>query len=134
MMTRRIWKLVLPVALTYLAGTIGYELIEGWDFLDAAYMTVITLATIGYGETHPLSNAGRIFTIFLILGGMTTVSYGVLTLTTLVADGELLKAIKRRRMDKAIAQLTGHYIVCGFGITSAHIVRSEEHTSELQLH
>lgn len=74
MMTRRIWKLVLPVALTYLAGTIGYELIEGWDFLDAAYMTVITLATIGYGETHPLSNAGRIFTIFLILGGMTTVS------------------------------------------------------------
>ena len=103
MMTRRIWKLVLPVALTYLAGTIGYELIEGWDFLDAAYMTVITLATIGYGETHPLSNAGRIFTIFLILGGMTTVSYGVLTLTTLFADGELLKAIKRRRMDKAIA-------------------------------
>jgi voltage-gated potassium channel len=102
-MTRRIWKLVLPVALTYLAGTIGYELIEGWDFLDAAYMTVITLATIGYGETHPLSNAGRIFTIFLILGGMTTVSYGVLTLTTLFADGELLKAIKRRRMDKAIA-------------------------------
>ena len=54
-------------------------------------------------ETHPLSNAGRIFTIFLILGGMTTVSYGVLTLTTLFADGELLKAIKRRRMDKAIA-------------------------------
>ena len=66
MMTRRIWKLVLPVALTYLAGTIGYELIEGWDFLDAAYTTVITLATIGYGETHPLSNAGRIFTASLL--------------------------------------------------------------------
>ena len=85
----RIWKLVLSLALTFLAGILGYEIIEGWNFLDAAYMTVITLATIGYGETHPLSDPGRIFTMFLILGGMTTVSYGALTITAMVADGEL---------------------------------------------
>lgn len=118
----RIWKLVLSLALTFLAGILGYEIIEGWNFLDAAYMTVITLATIGYGETHPLSDPGRIFTMFLILGGMTTVSYGALTITAMVADGELAQALKRRRMDKAISQLQDHYILCGFGQTGEHIV------------
>ncbi|MFA6545404.1 MAG: potassium channel protein [Limisphaerales bacterium] len=120
--TQRIWKLLLAVGLTFLTGVIGYESIEGWNFLDAAYMTVITLATIGFGETHPLSDQGRVFTIFLILGGMTTVSYGALTLTSLVADGELMQLLKRRRMDKAIAQLKDHYIICGFGKTGEHVV------------
>ena len=120
--THRMWKLLLAVGLTFLAGIIGYEAIEGWSFLDATYMTVITLATIGYGETHPLSDQGRIFTIFLILGGMTTVSYGALSLTALVADGELMQLLKRRRMDKAIAQLQDHYIICGFGKTGEHVV------------
>ena len=122
LLTTRMWKLLLAVALTFLAGIIGYEVIEGWNFLDATYMTVITLATIGYGETHPLTDQGRIFTIFLILGGMTTVSYGALTLTALVADGELIQLLKRRRMDKAIAQLQDHYIICGFGKTGEHVV------------
>ena len=123
LITNRMWKLLLAVSLTFLAGIIGYEVIEGWGFLDATYMTVITLATIGYGETHPLSDQGRIFTIFLILGGMTTVSYGALTITAMVADGELARALKRSQMDKAISHLQGHHIVCGFGTTGAHIAR-----------
>lgn len=119
---KRIWKLTLAVGLTFLTGIVGYEVLEGWKFLDAAYMTVITLATVGYGETHPLSDAGRIFTMCLILGGLTTVSYGAVTLTSLVADGELARVLKRRRMDKTIAKLNHHYIVCGAGKTGEHLI------------
>ncbi len=110
------------VLLTFVIGIVGYEVIEGWDLLDSAYMTVITLATIGYGETHPLSNEGRIFTIFLILGGLGAVSYGAVTLTELIAEGEFIRAIKRRQMDKAIAKLKNHFIVCGAGKTGVPII------------
>lgn len=119
---RRIAILVLALVNTLLVGTVGYELLEGWSWFDALYMTVITLATVGYGETHPLSPVGRLFTIFLILSSMGTVSYGLLTLTTLVADGELARVLKRKRMDKMIAKLRGHYLVCGAGITGEHII------------
>jgi len=119
---RRIWVVFLVVMLTFLAGIIGYEAIEGWDLLDSTYMTVITLATIGYGETHPLSDPGRVFTIFLILGGITSVSYGALTLTSLVADGELFRLLRRKRMNQAIAKLQNHFIVCGAGKTGEHAI------------
>ena len=119
---KRFWLLLLSALLTFLAGILGYELIEGWSLLDSAYMTVITLSTIGYGEVHPLSDSGRIFTMFLILGGITNVSYGAVAMTSLIADGELARMLKRRRMDKAIAKQQNHYIVCGAGNTGDHLV------------
>ena len=119
---KRIAILILIVSSTFVTGIVGYEWIEGWSFFDATYMTVITLATVGYGETHELSQAGRLFTIFLILGGITSVSYAALTLTSLVADGELIRVLKRRRMDQAIARLQNHFIVCGAGKTGDHVV------------
>ena len=118
----RVWLVLLAAGLTFITGIVGYETIEGWSLLDSTYMTVITLATIGYGETHPLSAAGRVFTMFLILGGLTTVSYGALTLTALVADGELIRMLKRKRMDKAIAKLQNHFIVCGADKTADHVI------------
>ena len=103
------------------AGALGYHFIEGWSFFDALYMTVITLATVGYGETHPLSTAGRIFTMFLILGGIGLVTYGFSTLTSVLIEGELSDAFRRRRMDKDIAKLTNHFVICGAGHTGAVI-------------
>ena len=76
-LTRKVSRLLLILGLVFAVGVAGYMLLGGlgtgqaWSFLDALYMTVITLATVGYGETHPLGPAGRIFTVFLIIGGMT---------------------------------------------------------------
>ncbi|MBI3551518.1 MAG: NAD-binding protein [Elusimicrobia bacterium] len=98
-----------------LAGTAGYRVIEGWGFLDSLYMTVITLATVGYGEVHPLSAGGRVFTIVLILGGIGVMTYAFSTITSIIVEGELSAAFKRRRMQKEIDRLSEHYIICGGG-------------------
>lgn len=106
---------------TLLAGTAGYHVIEGWSLFDSLYMTVITLGTVGYGETHPLSTTGRVFTIFLIIGGIGLMTYAFSTITSLIVEGELSDALKRRRMEKDIAKLAGHYVVCGAGHTGGVI-------------
>ncbi|MFI5350716.1 MAG: potassium channel family protein [Elusimicrobiota bacterium] len=103
------------------AGTLGYKLIEGWSLFDALYMTVITVGTVGYGETHPLSTAGRAFTIVLILGGIGLFTYAFSTISAIVIEGDLSDAFRRRRMEKKIAGLSGHYVVCGAGHTGGVI-------------
>lgn len=95
------------------AGVGGYSLIEGWGVLDSLYMTVITLGTIGYGETHPLSDAGRIFTIFLILGGIGVMTYIFTSITELLLEGGLREAFRRLKMQNKIEQMEGHFVVCG---------------------
>ena len=77
-------------------GTIGFVFIEDYPIFDAFYMTVTTISTIGYGELHPLSNAGRIFNIFLIIGSFTTFTYALAKLTQLIANGELKRYFKNK--------------------------------------
>ncbi|MEK7720985.1 MAG: NAD-binding protein [Elusimicrobiota bacterium] len=95
------------------AGVGGYSIIEGWGFLDSLYMTVITLATIGYGETHPLSTPGRVFTIALILGGIGVMTYIFTSITALLLEGGLGEAIRRFKMQGKLEEMENHYIVCG---------------------
>jgi len=75
---------------SYIAGATGYQLIEGWSFFDGLYMTVITVASVGYGETHPLSDAGRIFTIFLILTGSGILLYSISMITAIFVEGTIV--------------------------------------------
>jgi voltage-gated potassium channel len=98
-----------------IAGTIGYKLIEGWSLLDSLFMTITTVTTVGYREVHPLSTAGRIFTIFLILGGVGTAFYILTSLVRYIIDGEFGFRIGRRRMEARIKRLNNHFILCGYG-------------------
>lgn len=98
-----------------LLGILGYMLIEGWDFLDAAYMTVITLATVGYGEVHQVSRAGRVYTMFLIfIGGGFCVYVAGLAVQFMV-EGQIRAILGRNRLNKKISRLKNHYIICGYG-------------------
>lgn len=98
-----------------LAGVIGYRTLEGYTWLEALYMTAITLSTVGYREVRPLSPAGQIFTILLLGGGLGVVFYSLITVVEKVVEGEFQQLFGRRRMQKRINALTDHYVVCGFG-------------------
>ena len=104
----------LLVALV-LFGTIGYMIIEGWSMLEALYMTVITMTTIGYGETKPLSDAGRVFTIGLIVIGVIIASYTLTTTIELFTSQEFLLHLRNRRRRQALEKISNHCILCGFG-------------------
>ncbi|NQU87366.1 MAG: potassium channel protein [Mariniphaga sp.] len=96
-------------------GTVGYHLIEGWPILNCIYMTVITIATVGFKEVMPLSSGGMIFTIILILFSIGSLAYISVTLARFVFDGELANYIKTYRVDKKIAKLKDHVIIVGYG-------------------
>ncbi len=97
------------------AGTLGYMVIEGWGWLDALYMTVITLATVGYGEVHPVSPTGRIFTIVLIFVGVGFCVYVAGKVIEFLMDGRIRHYLGRRKLDKQIDKLENHFIICGYG-------------------
>ncbi|UCH86282.1 MAG: potassium channel protein [Dehalococcoidia bacterium] len=104
-------------------GIMGYMFIEGWSFLDALYMTVISITTVGFHEIQPLDNSGRIFTIFLILLGVGVAFYILTALVALVVEGDLGLALGLRRMKGKIEALSDHYILCGFGRVGQEIAR-----------
>jgi voltage-gated potassium channel len=125
-------KLIIAVTLLaclYVAGVAGYVLIERWSVFDAAYMTVITLASVGYGEVHPLSAPGRAFTMALIMVGMGTFVYGLSTITAFFVEGELGGYLRRKKVKRSIEGLEDHYIVCGSGDVGRYII-AELHKTE----
>lgn len=104
-----------------LIGTLWYKLVEGWSWSDAAYMTIITLATVGYGETNPLGDRGRLFTISLILMGLVAIGYIVNRFTEALIQGYFQQGIRLRQRRRLIDTLDNHYILCGFGRTGRQI-------------
>jgi voltage-gated potassium channel len=108
------FSMILTAALI-LIGTGGYMIIEKWPFADAIYMTIITLATVGYGEVHQVSGVGRVFTIFLIVAGVGYFMYVVGLLVQFLVEDRIRVILGRRKLDKQIARLKNHYIICGYG-------------------
>lgn len=106
---------VILIGFIITLGTLGYMVIEGWNFLDSLYMTIITLTTVGYKEVHDLSPYGVVFTIVLLIGGVGIILYVLASEARVILEGELQNVLGRRRLEKKIKELTDHYIVCGYG-------------------
>ncbi len=98
-----------------LCGTFGYMFLEHLSFWDSMYLTIITIATVGYGDLVPIHPGGKVFTIFLLFAGAGLVMYTLSRITEAMVEGSLRKMLERRKMDKKIARLHDHFIICGFG-------------------
>ncbi len=106
---------LLVLTLLVTAGTVGYITIEGWRPLDALYMTIITLGTVGFKEVHDLSDAGKLFTIALIIVGVSVLGYIVGSLAQIMFEGQFQRIIGRKKVENRIRSLKNHYIICGYG-------------------
>jgi voltage-gated potassium channel len=111
----RVYYFLLLLLLITAGGTVGYMLIEEWKFVDAFYMTIITMSTVGFGEVHELSEYGRLFTAFLIVSSFGTFAYAVTSITTYLVGGEYKEYFKLYRTMKEVNRMKKHVIICGYG-------------------
>ena len=112
---RRLFSIIALLLSLTLAGTLGLRLIEGARWFDCLYMAILTLTTVGYSEVIPLSDAGRAFIIVYLTVGLGTFTYSAFQLGQWIASAQVRSLLERRRMEKAIAKLDDHFIVCGMG-------------------
>ncbi len=108
------WSIILLCS-TFFIGTTGFILIENYSFVEALYMTVITVSTVGFTEVQPLSNTGRLFTSILIVFNIGTFAYAVSTISTFIVEGKFSKLMNERKTMDAIETLKNHVILCGYG-------------------
>lgn len=118
----RVYYAFLLLVLIIVVGTVGFKTVEGWSFLDSFYQTIITISTVGFGEVHPLSDAGKMFTAFLIITSFGTFAYAVTSITTYVVSGDYKKYFKDYKALKGIKDLKDHIIVCGYGRVGSQAV------------
>jgi voltage-gated potassium channel len=112
---------LVALGLIVLSGALWYKYVEGWTWIDAFYMAIITLTTVGFGEINPLSARGRLFTIVLLSAGIGVIAYILNNFTEAVVQGHLQTGFRLLKRRKFMESLTGHYIICGFGRTGRQI-------------
>jgi voltage-gated potassium channel len=114
-LTSRIHKTLFLVFVILLLGVVGYMILSHYSFVDALYMTVITITTVGFGEVKPFTTEEKIFTVFLILTSITVFGYAVSIFSEYLVSGKLFEQFKHKKVEKKIKSLKGHTIVCGYG-------------------
>lgn len=112
---KKVMRILIVVLFSVVIGIAGYIIIEGYTFVEAFYMTMITITTAGYLEVHPLSDSGRIFTSFYLVTNIGIFFYGATTIVGLVIEGEFKNFYKNFNVKKKISELKNHVIVCGYG-------------------
>ena len=111
----KIYTAVMMLVLLLCIGVLGYRFISDFEWLDALYMTVITITTVGFAEVNPLDEQSKIFTIFLILASVVIVGYAISIITEFILNRNNIEDIKQRKMQKKIDAMTNHIIICGYG-------------------
>lgn len=111
-MIKELKNIIFTVLLIIVGGSVGYSLIEGWDFIDSLYMTIITVSTTGFEEIYPMSTLGRIFTMFLVIMGISFLFYAIGNLNVAIFERNIFR---NKSMQNRIDRQEGHYIICGFG-------------------
>ncbi len=112
---QKLFVLICLSLLVLVAGTLGYMVLEGWQFLESLYMTTITVTTVGFGEVRHLSTEGRVFTVVLIFMGVGLVLYVTGFVVQFMVEGQVRFLLGRRKLNNKIKRLKNHYIVCGYG-------------------
>jgi len=128
-----LWRFQISVGaliLLTVLGTVMYVLLEGWSVVDSLYMTVITIATVGFGEVRELSDGGRVFTIILIFLGVGLATYAISNAVSLALGPLLWESIRERRINQRIQTMENHFIVCGYGRMGRQIRRDLEARGE----
>lgn len=123
MAKRLIWAGSVLFALLA-TGTLGFMLIEGWGLRESLFMTVITVATVGFGEVHPLSPAGQIFTMLLIIASVGALGFSLGVFIDFIGEGRLKRVLEGRRMTRSIEELSNHHIVVGLGRVGSVVAES----------
>jgi len=113
--TRHLTISICLLLLIVVIGTTGYMFFEDWNFLDALYMTIITISTVGFREIHPVHGDGRLFTIFLVMIGVGFTMYVAAAVVQFMVEGRMRIILGRRRLDKKISKVKNHHIICGYG-------------------
>ena len=119
---RRLRTAVVLLLTTIVVGVVGYLVLGAPTVADAVYMVAITLFTVGFGEVFPLTETGRWFTVGLIVVGFGSATFSAVSAMEVIADGHVKALLRRNQMDRRIAQLRGHVIVCGYGRVGRHLV------------
>ena len=120
---KRLFFIAALVIVANVIGTLGFVFIEHWSLFDSFYMTLMTLTTVGYGEVHPLSYHGRVFASFLMLVGVTTVFVSIAILGETLLRLEMTDYFDRKRRDRMLKDISGHYIVCGAGRVGRSVIQ-----------
>ena len=120
--SRILYAFVL-ILMTASVGTAGYHFLQGWSWSDGLYMTVITMTTVGYGETRELTQIGRAFTMLLVVTSIGIAGYAISTVAAYVVEGEFNRVFRGRKMDNRIARMRDHIVLCGAGRTGSEIAQ-----------
>ena len=120
---RRIQIALVILVIVLFVGSAGFHVIQGWTWFDSFYMTLTTMTALGYGEIEPLTRASRIFNSFLIVCSVTAVGFAIATISQALLEFEFGKTFGRRRMERELSKMSGHYIICGAGRVGRTVAR-----------